>query len=155
MKYYIVVLTLVALANSSYAGPLISINPALNELYSKDTSDNDVADRYGLESFVENNRSRFTYPENKVDGAKVELSRDGLAGRWLFGSMIEASSSPEINIAFGAKMHMVRLAVEQQQLVVYKDDPHSARGSWHYGNDTQSLSMCGQWWSSVSRFDET
>ena len=125
MKYYIVLFTFVAFAASAYGGPLVSINPALNELYTKD-GDYGVADRYGLESVV--SRSRFTYPENKADGSKIEVSRDGLNGRWLFGSMIEASSSSQINIAFGAKMHMVRFAVEQQQLVVYKDDPTVPEG---------------------------
>ena len=128
MKFYTYLFLFGALASSAFAAPLVSINPALDAIYQKDGSGYDVADRFELDSFVSHNRSRFTYPENKVDGSQVPMDRDGLGGRWLFGSMIEASSSPEINIAFGAKMHMVRFAIEQQQLVVYKDDPTVPEG---------------------------
>lgn len=103
-------------ATSAHAG-LISINPLLpgasagteaaETLFSPmhDASTERVSERAGLDP-----------RDLRLPLAAVEN------GRWLFGGMVEASSTASIDPAFGAHPRLVRMAVEQDRLVVYEEN---------------------------------
>ena len=115
-------LAAMVLVSSAGAAPMVSINPMISHegiIHSNTSIDMDLDMAY----------DSGDYPENESDPSAFSIEQNDLTqGRWLFGSMIEASSSSDINIAFGADLTLVRFAVEQKRLVIYEDDPNIPEG---------------------------
>ena len=108
---------------SAVAATIVSMNPGITGTdmlaMSDDTSgfSTDVDAALGFDS--------SGYSENGDDPSNIKIKKENLTrGRWLFGAMIEAASSPHVSIALGADMKLVRFAVEQSRLVIYEDDPN-------------------------------
>ena len=112
---FIVLLTL-AFSQVLHADLLISMNPRL--LHKTDDSIAAIRD-YGEVTKL----GSKDYPTSTVNGRELRLPVCSLDKRWIFGSMIEASSSEQFGIARGAQLNMVRLSLEQEKLILYLVSP--------------------------------
>jgi len=96
------VIVVVCLVSSVDAAPLVSINPKL------------LAPDRGPA------RSDSDSPTSTVTLSVANLTNS----RWLFGAVVEATSSPRtIEIGVGSNPIVVRLAIEGELLVIYRDSP--------------------------------
>ena len=104
-------------SNVAVATQLVTMNP---RLFSKNDDPLEVLRQQDQAS----KSGAWNYPAANVDGRAIRLPAAALEKQWLFGSMIEASTSAQLRIASGASMKLVRFSMEQGKLVLYECSPN-------------------------------